>query len=238
MDSDLQKLRERFVRTPEEEAKILAKIKEEDERQEELRLANIRTDFYNYIETLPKRYKEASFENIIGLEEDREKVERLTGGIIYGSNGNGKTHLGYSACRKVVENGGKAELITAKDFFDKVKREFSNPDNSGKTVKRLSKLDYLVIDECDKIYGSQTEYLNLIDLIGKRYNEMLPTLVISNCNSLKELAELISLSCVDKLREGEKLAFIDEKDAKVLKYKSMRGKEEQAWLKSMQSKQK
>ena len=35
MDSELQKLRERFVRTPEEEAKILAKIKEEDERQEE-----------------------------------------------------------------------------------------------------------------------------------------------------------------------------------------------------------
>lgn len=234
---DFNELRKQYESMNEEEKqerdrKILEQREKQEAVQKNIKQQKEKERQNAYFNSLPKRYKNASFENFIGLEEDRKKIEKLTGGIIYGSNGNGKTYLGYAACRKVVENGGKAELITAKDLFDLIKKEFNNPNNSGNTIKHYASLDFLVIDECDKIYGSQTEYLSLIELIGKRYNEILPTLIISNCNSLKELAELISLSCIDKLREGEKLAFIDEKG---LKYKSMRGKEEQAWLKEQQS---
>lgn len=233
---DWEKLREQHQSMSEEEKqerdkKILAqreekeRIRQEKEREKESERQRA------YFNSLPKRFKDASFENFIGPENDRKKVEKLTGGVLYGSNGNGKTHLGYSACRKIVQSGKTAQLIKAYDFFNEVKREFNNPQTSGETIKRYSDLDYLVIDECDKIYGSQTEYLSLINLIGKRYDEELPTLVISNCEDLKELVSIISLSCVDKLRDGENIRMVhDEKDVKGV-YKSKRGKEEQLQLK-------
>ena len=155
--------------------------KEQERREEEKQRIKEKQRQQEYFNSLPKRFKNASFENFIGLEKERKQIEKLTGGVMFGSNGNGKTHLGYSACRKVVENGGTAKLIKAFDFFNEIKKEFNNPSTAGDTIKRYSDLDYLVIDECDKIYGSQTEYLNLIDLIGKRYDKELPTLVISNC---------------------------------------------------------
>lgn len=226
--------------TPEERAERDRKILEQREAQEargnDIKAQKERERQQVYFNSLPLRFKDSSFDNFIGLEQERKKIEKLTGGIIYGSNGNGKTHLGYAVCRKVVESGKTACLIKAYDFFNEVKREFNNPATVGSTVKRYSDLDYLVIDECDKIYGSQTEYLSLIDLIGKRYDEKLPTLVISNCETIKQLAEIISLSCVDKLRDGENLRMVnDEKDVKGI-YKSKRGKQEQEKIKQMQQK--
>jgi DNA replication protein DnaC len=205
---------------------VLKIRKEQEKREEEKQRIKEKQRQQEYFNSLPKRFRDASFENFIGLEKERKQIEKLTGGVMFGTNGNGKTHLGYAACRKIVENGGTAKLIKAFDFFNEIKKEFNNPSTAGDTIKRYSDLDYLVIDECDKIYGSQTEYLNLIDLIGKRYDKELPTLVISNCESLKELAQIISLSCVDKLRDGENVKMMD---------KSKRGKEEQAWLKEQQS---
>lgn len=226
--------------TPEERAerdrKILEQRAKQEARESSVKAQKEKERQQAYFNSLPLRFKDASFDNFIGLESERKKIEKLTGGIIYGSNGNGKTHLGYSACRKVIESGKTAQLIKAYDFFNEVKREFNNPATVGSTVKRYSVLDYLVIDECDKIYGSQTEYLSLIDLIGKRYDNMRPTLVISNCETIKELAEIISLSCVDKLRDGENLRMVHDKNDTQGLYKSKRGKEEQARIKQMQAK--
>lgn len=210
----------------ERDIKILEQRKKQEAIQENIKQQKEQERQNAYFNSLPKRFKDASFENCIGLKQEKEKISKLTGGVIYGKNGNGKTHLGYAACRKVVESGKTACLIKAYDFFNEVKREFNNPATVGSTVKRYSDLDYLVIDECDKIYGSQTEYLSLIDLIGKRYDEKLPTLLISNCETLQTLSEIISISCLDKLREGENI---------YMSYTSKRGKEEQAWLKEQQS---
>jgi DNA replication protein DnaC len=232
MAIDWGKLREQHNSMSEEEKqerdrKILAQREERIIEKQEKKEQEEQKRKQDYFNSLPKRFKNASFENFVGLEEERKKVEKLTGGVLYGSNGNGKTHLGYSACRKVVESGKTAKLIKAFDFFAEIKKEFNNPQNAGETVKRYSDLDYLVIDECDKIYGSQTEYLSLIDLIGKRYDEELPTLLISNCEDLKELVSIISLSCVDKLRSGENIRMVHDKEDVQGIYKSKRGKDEQ-----------
>lgn len=191
------------------------KEKEEAKRKKEIRRIE---DYFN---SVPLRYKESSFFNFIGLDYQRKQVEKGTGGIIYGPNGNGKTHLGYAACRVVVENGGTAILVRAYDFFNEIKREFNDPKLVGKTLDKYAKYNLVVVDEADKKYGSQTEFLSLFNLVNRRYEERLPTYIIGNADNIKQLAEFLTVSCLDKLREGEEVYISD---------KSKRGKDEQAAL--------
>lgn len=189
--------------------------------QEQKRQSIMQKNIQKYFDEVPKRFKDSSFENYIGNEKERKLVEKLTGGILYGPNGNGKTHLGYAACRKVVMNGGKAKLIRVFDLMMEIKKEFNNPATIGSTVERYANLDYLVLDECDKIFNSQTEYLSLGALINKRYEEGRPTLAISNAKSKAEIATFLSISYLDKLRDGEDIPMMSG---------SMRGKTQQKQL--------
>ena len=194
--------------------------------QEQKKQSIIQKNIQKYFESVPERFKEASFENYIGNEKERMLVEKLTGGILYGPNGNGKTHLGYAACRKVVLAGGKAELIRVFDLMVEIKNEFNNPGTIGSTVDHYAKLDYLVLDECDKFFNSQTEYLSLVSLINKRYETGKPTLAISNAKNKSEIATYLSISCFDKLRDGEDIPLMSE---------SMRGRVKQIELANRQS---
>jgi DNA replication protein DnaC len=58
----------------------------------------------------------------------------------------------------------------------------------------------LIIDEVGMQFGSDTEKMIIFDIIDGRYNNMLPTILISNLE-LSEVKELIGDRSIDRLRE-------------------------------------
>lgn len=229
---NFNELKQRFERTPEEEQAIKAKILQNEREDKKRKEAEKLRRFEEYIKSLPKRFQNSSFENFLirldgGLQKEKEQVQSLKGGLMFGQNGNGKTHLGYSACREVVKQGGTAKLIRAFNFFTEVKDCYGSNSSINKVIDKYAKLDYLVIDECDKTRGSQDEFINIVELINRRYEQMLPTLIISNHNSLKEIEEVFTVSCTDKLQEH---GIIE------MKYGTTRRKETQQKIKEKQEK--
>lgn len=170
-------------------------------REREEREMKLRSKLLSFENSIPKRYKKASFENFNGMDRLKNYLRNLKGGIIIGGNGCGKTHLGYACCREAVMQGKTQSFISAFDYIQSVKKEF-NTGNTGYAYKQYSKLDFLVIDEIDKRYGSPTEFLEINRLINARYSEMLPTLLLSNAKDSKEVQDLLGMAVVDRLTEG------------------------------------
>lgn len=231
---NVDELRKQFERSPEEIARVNAKIEADKKRKAEIEESNKLQRFRNYIDSLEPRYKDASFENFIirkdgGLAKEKAQIETLKGGLLFGTNGNGKTHLGYAACRRIVENGGSAKLIRAFNFFTEIKECYSGNQSINQVISKYANLDYLAIDECDKTRGTKDEFINIVELINRRYDKMLPTLIISNHLELKDIEEVFTPSCTDKIKEGGEIE---------MKYGSTRSKEFQDRLKERQSVQK
>jgi DNA replication protein DnaC len=185
-----------------------ARISEEQEqaRQAEQKLKERNQRIKERINQIPKRYRNATFDNFEILSDQHQTlVDYLKAGnscIMFGPNGTGKTHLAFATIRNQIEYDKTGIYMLAADLFDQVKALFG--DKEAKDLSELERCDYLVIDEVDKRYGSQTEFIALYRLINKRYNEMLPTMLITN-SSRDELVDVVGPSVVDRIREEGKI---------------------------------
>ena len=152
---------------------------------------------------IPTRFKNATFDNFIcKTEKHRMAVNFLKKGksvALYGKNGTGKTHLAFATLRHLVNNnkGKKVKYILAFELFDMVRNSF-NDISLKKDIDALGDVFYLIIDEVDKKFGTQTEFLALYKLINKRYNSELKTMLISNAEK-EDLLEVIGLASFDRI---------------------------------------
>jgi len=70
-----------------------------------------------------------------------------------------------------------------------------------KLINYYTKIDLLVVDEVGSQFGSDTEKLFIFDIIDGRYQNMKPTVLISNLD-IDGIKDAIGERCVDRLREG------------------------------------
>ena len=175
---------------------------EEAERQ---RAEFIRTR----LKQIPKRYEHETFDTYQGQNLLKDYMK--TGGslIIYGSNGTGKTHLAFASIRYQIEQGKEAFYVLAADFFNEIKQSFAN-GSTHKVIQDYTRYDYLVIDEIDKSYGSQTEFNYMYLLINKRYNDMVPTVLITNAKKA-DLVDVIGSSVLDRIAGDGKVKELSGK---------------------------
>ena len=68
-------------------------------------------------------------------------------------------------------------------------------------LQDLRKLDLLIIDEVGLSFGSDAEVLQLSELLNMRYEDVRPTLIVSNCKS-SDLSRYLGDRGVDRLREN------------------------------------
>lgn len=200
----------RDSREIEEYGKILSdeeREEKEKERERARKEEEIKRRMNFFLDTVPLRFKNATFDTFICTSEKQESViEFLKKGksaIIYGSNGTGKTHLAFASCFYQVSKGKTAKYVLAFDFFNEIRKSFGDY-STDMVIAKYEDVDYLVIDEIDKTQGTPMEFPYLYSLINKRYNAMLPTVLVTNARP-DEFQEIIGVSALDRVASEGKV---------------------------------
>lgn len=178
-------------------------IREEEEEEERVRQASEARKRAELIRKrlessgIPSRYMNLSWDDFDKNQgKDAESVYRmlrdysqnfvpvLESGkclLLCGCTGTGKTMLSCLVARDVIASGHTARYSTASRIFDEYKETFSKEGRKKSDVVNSYILpSLLVIDEVGLQYGSETEKLIISEIIGCRYDEMRPTIFISN----------------------------------------------------------
>lgn len=160
-----------------------------------------------------KRYENSTLENFVcNSPAEKEMIGYLKKccstsfdcnvGIL-GSVGTGKTHIAM-AVKKILQD--KADYTTIKGIVDTIKRTWAkDADNFDfRMVEKLRKTPLLIIDEVGVQYGSESERIELFDVINSRWNDVLPTLFISNHNR-KNIEKILGQRITDRLFGGARI---------------------------------
>lgn len=177
---------------------------EKKKQQAEEHLQKLKDKWYY---SVPPRFREASFENFeCANSKQKAVIEYLRTGksaVIYGSNGTGKTHLAFATCRNQIKQGVSAGYILAFDFFNKIRKSFSDGTTED-IMKKYSTFQLLVIDEIDKTQATPTEFMYLYSLVNERYNYMRSTILITNAKP-DDFATIIGQSALDRVASEGKI---------------------------------
>lgn len=160
-----------------------------------------RQNYEYYKSKLPPRYKEACLENFKPQTELQSRAKRAAEDgaslILCGKSHIGKTYIGYATCDKFVREGKTARLIYANDLFAEIKEAFGS-DSARKVVDKYVSYDYLVIDEFDKLFRTQTEFVYMNMIISQRYDYFRNTMIISNL-SVEETQQALGAPIVNRI---------------------------------------
>jgi DNA replication protein DnaC len=83
--------------------------------------------------------------------------------------------------------------------------------SEAKVIQEYTNYDLLILDEVGVQFGSDGELTQLTDLIDRRYRDLKPTLVISNCDA-EGLERFLGQRAVDRFSEnGGRIVVFDWK---------------------------
>lgn len=174
---------------------------------------------------IPERYVSESFDTYkptnpkakANVDMCRQYVEtwldrKSSGeGIVFsGTPGTGKTHLAMSIAKRISEQYNDDVFITTVSRIIRAYRRTWS-DNSGisdlDVLAKYCEPDLLIIDEIGVQYGTDSERNILLEIINDRYEDLLPTILISNL-PLDEMANILGERTIDRvLHHGAVLAF-------------------------------
>ena len=193
--------------TSPEQDEIIRQREQEAEREHEKELkAKKKLEFEH--SGVPKRYWNESFETWKARNADDEK--RLQVVIEYshkenndsvllllGPKGVGKTHLGASIIR---EAGGTFISVEEMIFKYECSMDFHSETNRVNLMNFYSTTPMLVIDEIGRSMQQAKEDAILNYVLRRRYENMLPTVLISNLKK-EDLLKKLGDAVVDRLKE-------------------------------------
>ena len=157
---------------------------------------------------VPKRFWNSSFDTYIPVDEiDNQRLKTVINFtklkdndkvlLLIGKFGNGKSHLGASIIREL---GGI--MVTSEDVI--MNYESSLNFNSGTTKAQLMKqyttTNMLVLDEIGRYSNSNKEQELLGYILRKRYDNKLPSCLISNLTKTQTI-NLFGAAITDRLNE-------------------------------------
>lgn len=190
------------------------KQQEETERQEKEQALKRKIE----VAGITKRFKKTSFnnynpvsntsvKNLKALQAYSKEFKKVceTGSslILCGTPGTGKTHLATALLKDLIKLGYIVIYTTNYNMIAKIKATYSkfSDQNEKHVIHQLTTAKLLVIDEVGVIFGSEADKILFYQVINGRYDNMLPTILISNLTQ-KELKNSIGERCFDRLKEG------------------------------------
>ena len=155
---------------------------------------------------IPLRYQNAEFKaktkeqetliNALRANINGKPLSEINDMLIYGSVGTGKTHLCISMLLKLAAANVYCRYTTEHNlldlYFQKRYEEFDG----------FKKVNILVIDELGKRPLQDWQMIQLEELISYRYNNLLPTIFITNME-IKEFKEFVGDRVADRMRENK-----------------------------------
>lgn len=121
-----------------------------------------------------------------------------------GPPGTGKTHMAVGILREVLAQGHSGLLTTVGDYVREIKDYCWNRDHQlteSEVIARYRAPELLILDEIGAQFGSRTEENLIFTLINKRYEDLKPTLVISN--EMEDGLEMyLGPRTFDRLKDG------------------------------------
>lgn len=150
----------------------------------------------------------AESEKALGLakkyaDEFESAKETGAGLILCGGVGTGKTHIAVGIAHEIIERGMSAVFTSVFGAVRRVKETYRRDSEETETdvIKGFVSPDLLILDEVGVQFGSDTEKLIMFEIINGRYEEMKPTIIISNL-AKDSLGQFIGERVIDRLREG------------------------------------
>jgi len=186
-----------------ERARVADNIEREKKRKESLRAnagiskRNLYKTFDDYICTNEGQTKAKNdcMRYVESFPTDKSLI--MVGGV-----GTGKTLLASAMIESLVDKH-KCEIVKLIEIVRCLKATWSRDSETSeeKIIDWYTKLDLLIIDEVGSQFGSDTEKLFIFEIIDGRYQNMKPTIIISNLD-INGVKDAIGERCVDRLREG------------------------------------
>jgi len=167
---------------------------------------------------IPKRFRESTFNNYKLVNKKAESnlktikaycskfktvLKKGSSLICCGTPGTGKTHIACAMGMFILSKKNTVTYTTSYKMMARIKATYSKNsiESEAEVLKRLINVDLLIIDEIGVQFGSKADSVLFYQIINGRYDNMLPTVLISNLTK-KELAESIGERCFDRLKEG------------------------------------
>lgn len=172
---------------------------------------------------IPARFRDRTFESYIATEPKQVKAlticrdyaenfaEHFEAGrclLLLGNVGTGKTHLATAIANHIMRTTtATAVYRTVGGILQHIKGSYDRESeySEAEAFAAYAKPDLLVIDEVGATKPTEFELATLFAIINGRYEEQLPTVVISNLPGA-ELPGAMGERCVDRLREGGGIA--------------------------------
>ncbi len=186
---------------------------------------------------IPARYKDAEFDKYEVTNDGQTEAkyvseiyctafsENKKSGcclIFYGFKGTGKTYLGCAIAKNLIQNGFTVKYSSVLKIAGEIQRTFNRDSDisQNQIIDNYATYDLLILDEIGIQQNSQWELNMLYELINRRYEKTLPSLVIANISKEdvikgadpetlidKHLCKHLGSRVVDRLRESEGISF-------------------------------
>ena len=167
---------------------------------------------------IPKRFSMRTFDNYkaerleqsqalavaVYFARDFDKFLESGASLMFcGKPGTGKTHLAAAIANAVCEQGRSAVFMSVLKATRMVKDTWKKGADvaESQVYKGLVEPDLLILDEVGVQFGSESEKLILFEILNGRYENVKPTIVISNLLPT-EITEYLGERVVDRLQEG------------------------------------
>ncbi|MNC34314.1 DNA replication protein DnaC [compost metagenome] len=170
---------------------------------------------------IPKRFEKRTLANYSAENEGQRKAlsfcrhyvkvfdEIVESGrcmVLIGKPGTGKTHLGVAIANELLHKTSRTAVYrTVGSILQAIRATYDRHSERSEAdiLSSLVTPDLLVLDEVgvSKEQPSDFELTTLFAIINGRYEQMRPTVVISNLDA-EQLPVAMGERCVDRLREG------------------------------------
>lgn len=175
---------------------------------------------------IPERFAGCSFENYEATTAKQKQVLSAARGFaehfdavresgsslaLCGKPGCGKTHLACAIGNQVLEAGYTVIYTTVVELLRAIRDTWrrNSEDSENRVIEKYRRVGLLILDEVGVSFGSESEKVQLFDVLDGRYRDMRPTVIISNLNG-NELKKALGARLYDRLmHNGSDVVLFD-----------------------------